>query len=537
MTPPLPLIHITLMQPAGYVHSLGLLDQARYVRYQLRRLGAKVTLAKNRLREDSLNIVFGAHLGFPEDWRRRHACLFFNLEQLGDGGAAVGEAYLQLLRTSAVADYDASNVAAYAADSADVPLLPFLHAPYLESADAMPLADRPIDLLFFGSVNARRRAFIDRIEATGVSVATFDHPLYGAERDAYIRQSKAVLNCSFYDSARFEQARVFQCLSMGTPVISERRPGAHAPAAFQDAVFWIDPAGDALESFFSQHFATPAYTAEAYQQLAAFRAHDPVEHYADLLLFAVGFTQGHGINRLGSGDSGAWRPTLINLGSGKDYRAGWLNLDVQDQAEPDAVLDLGAPLSLPLAMDSRYGGQIELSAASIDVLYANNVLEHVPNLTLLMTNALALLKEGGRFEIEVPYEHAPTAWQDPTHVRALNENSWIYYSDWFWYLGWFEHRFDMVGSSYLDLNLQPCAKEAASFMRVVLQKVETTARERTVARTMQADLRLPEDAIPQDDELAIATSEEPAPHHAALRPASRPTCPADQGQAMTALAV
>ncbi len=529
MTPPLPPIHIALMQPTGYVHSLGLLDQARYVRYQLRRLGARVTLAKNRLREDALNIVFGAHLGFPEGWRRRHACIFFNLEQLGHGGAAVSEAYLQLLRTSAVADYDAANVTTYSSDPADVPLLPFLYAPYLESADPLPLTDRPIDLLFFGSLNARRRTFIDRIEATGVSVAMFDHPLYGAERDAYIAQSKAVLNCSFYDSARFEQARVFQCLSMGTPVISERRPGTQAPAAFDDAVFWIDPAGDALESFFTQYHATPAYFEAAQHKLAAFRGHDPIEHYADLLLFAVGYLQGHGINRVGSGNAGAWRPTRINLGSGKDYRPEWLNLDIQDSAEPDAVLDLGAPLSLPLTVDSRYGGQIELTAASIDVLYANNVLEHVPNLTLLMTNALTLLKDGGRFEIEVPYERAATAWQDPTHVRALNENSWIYYSDWFWYLGWFEHRFEMVVSSYLDLKLQPCSKESASFMRVVLKKVETTARERTIARTMQADLRLPKDAIPHDDELAIAAADASPLPDAAPPPTARPTAPADHG--------
>ncbi len=536
MTTQLPPIHIALMQPAGYVHSLGLLDQARYVRYQLRRLGATVTLAKNRLREDSLNIVFGAHLGFAEDWRRRHACIFFNLEQLGAGGAAVSEAYMKLLRTSAVADYDASNVAAYASDPADVPVLPFLHAPYLESADTLPLADRPIDLLFFGSMNARRRAFIDRIEATGVSVAMFDHPIYGAERDTYIRQSKAVLNCSFYDSARFEQARVFQCLSMGTPVISERRPGARAPAAFDDAVFWIDPEGDALESFFSQHFATPAYLDEAPQRLAAFRLHDPVDHYADLLLFGVGFMQGHGINRLGSGDSGVWRPNLINLGSGKDYRPGWLNLDVQDSAEPDVVLDLSAPLSLPLTLDSRYGGQIELNAASIDVLYANNVLEHVPNLTQLMTNALTLLKEGGRFEIEVPHERALTAWQDPTHVRALNENSWIYYSEWFWYLGWFEHRFEMSGSSYLDMKLQPCSKENAAFMRVVLRKIETTARERTLARTMQADLRLPEDAIPHDEAVLIDTLAECTPQPAQPVPSSQPSARALQGKTLVALA-
>ena len=499
----LPPIHITLMQPAGYVHSLGLLDQARYVRYQLQRLGATVTIAKNRVREDALNIVFGAHLGFPPDWRRRHACVFFNLEQLGSGGAPVSDDYIKLLRGSAVADYDAANIPAYAADAAEVPVLPFLHAPYLESAGTMPIAERPIDLLFFGSMNERRRAFINRIEACGVAVSMFDHPLYGEERDAYIRQSKAVLNCSFYETSRFEQARVFQCLSMGTPVISEHHADAHVPAAFTDSVFWIDPAGHALETFFTKHFGTGAYASEAGQKLASFRGHDPIESYADLLWFACGYLEGHGITRLGTGDTGAWRPSHINLGSGKDYKPGWLNLDVQDRAEPDAVLDIGQPITLPLVIENRFGGQIELAAGTIDRLYANNVLEHVPDLSLLMTNALALLKDGGRFDIEVPYERALTAWQDPTHVRALNQNSWIYYTEWFWYLGWFEHRFNMIDSTYLDLKLQPCTQEHAAFMRVAFMKVETTARERNIARTMQADLRLP------DDEFAPAPERRP----------------------------
>ena len=76
---------------------------------------------------------------------------------------------------------------------------------------------------------------------------------------------------------------------------------------------------------------------------------------------------------------------------------------------------------------------------------------------------------GGAFSIEVPYEKALTAWQDPTHLRALNENSWLYYTDWFWYLGWFEHRFEIAKSQWLDAAVQPCAKEGAAFMRVTLQ--------------------------------------------------------------------
>ena len=83
-------------------------------------------------------------------------------------------------------------------------------------------------------------------------------------------------------------------------------------------------------------------------------------------------------------------------------------------------------------------------------------------------------------------------------MRAMNENSWIYYTDWFWYLGWFEHRFAVESSSYLDLELKPCGRAQAGFMRMVLKKVETTAQERTTARALQPDLRLPDDAVPAD---------------------------------------
>jgi SAM-dependent methyltransferase len=134
-----------------------------------------------------------------------------------------------------------------------------------------------------------------------------------------------------------------------------------------------------------------------------------------------------------------------------------------------------------------------LEEGTIEAVYANNVLEHVPDLPCLMTNLLGLLKVGGDVEIEVPYEKALTAWQDPTHLRAMNENSWIYYTEWFWYLGWFEYRFELVESFWLDSTLRPCEKASACFMRVKLRKIETSESDRTMARTAQSDLRLPED--------------------------------------------
>jgi hypothetical protein len=477
----LPPIHLAIVQPAGYVHSLGLLDPARYLRFQLRRLGAEVTIGKNRLREDALNLVFGAHLGFAAEWTRRHACVFVNLEQLGSGGARVSPEYLALLRRSAVVDYDAANVAAYATDPAEVQVVPFLHAPYLDTGDALPLAERPIELLFFGSLNPRRRAFVEAIEAAGVEVTCFDGPVYGPERDHFVRQARAVLNCHFYDTSRFEQVRASQCLSLGTPLISERGPGTQPPAAFEHAVEWLR--ADELAGFFGERFRTPQWLQRAQAQLAAFRAHDPIEAYADLLAFAAGYHRAW----TGAMQLGPWRPTRLNLGSGKDYRPGWLNVDILERAEPDALLDLGQPVALPLVLPGCRGGRIELAAGSLEEVFANNVLEHVPDLPTLMGNVLALLQDGGRFEIEVPYEKAPTAWQDPTHLRALNEQSWRYYTDWFWYLGWFEHRFELAAFQWLDAQLRPCEKPQAAFMRVVLKKVATTLRERTTARTMRAD--------------------------------------------------
>jgi len=205
----LPVVHLCIVQPVGYLHSLGFLDQARFFRHQFRRLGAHVTLAKNRLRYGALNFVFGAHLGFDVELKKRYTCIFVNLEQLGWGGNPVAPEYLKLLSTSAVVDYDAANVSAYTSHPNDVPLVSFAHAPYLNGAGAPELEKRPIGLLFFGSLNERRTSLLSEIEASGHKPVVA-RGLYGPERDDLIRQARAVFNCHFYDSARFEQARVFQ---------------------------------------------------------------------------------------------------------------------------------------------------------------------------------------------------------------------------------------------------------------------------------------------------------------------------------------
>ncbi len=472
-------IHLTIVQPPGYVHSQGFLDQARFARYQFRQFGAEVTIGKNRLREDAINIVFGAHLGFNADLKERHTCVFFNLEQLGEGGARVSHDYMNLLRTSAVIDYDERNLAAYGCKLGDVPVVSFQYAPYLATVQPLPLPDRPIDLLFFGSINERRKALFTRIEACGWNVSVFDHPLYGEERDHFIRQSKAVFNCHFYESSRFEQARAFHTLSLGTPVISERTERTTPPPAFEDALTWIRD--KQLESFFQNEFMTQTWMDRAQEQLRHFATSDPKAQWQ------IAHNYCHALMTMEDKASKIWQPRYMNLGSGKDYKPGWLNVDILERAQPDLVLDLGKTVTFPIRAKTQGGGHVLIQENSLDSIYANNVLEHVPDLPCLMTNLLALLREDGELELEVPYEKAMTAWQDPTHLRAMNKNSWLYYTSWFWYLGWFEHRFEITHFQWLDTRLTQCQEEEAAFMKVKLKKVPTTPHERSIARVMSPD--------------------------------------------------
>lgn len=502
----LPDIHLCVIQPPGQPHALSLIDPARYFRYQFRRLGARVSLSKNRLRHDAINFVFGAHLDFDADQCLQHTCVFVNLESLGHAGSQVSTDYLQLLRRSAVVDHDPANLEVYTDHPDDVPLAPFVHAPYLAADAQTPpaaLEERPIDLLVIGTQNERIRRLIKRIEDTGVTVSQFDRPVYAGERDAYIRQAKAVLHLRPHDGSRFDPVPFAHCLSLGTPVIAERVP--HAPTAgfYEEAACWID--AEQAETFFAQTFGTPQWFEHARSQLAHFEELDPAEAFADMLAFVSGYGQTNVRTR----DPEPWRPLRLNLAAGTDYRVGWLNVDPRPDTEPDLLLDLGQAHDWPLLADGTLCGAVRLEPGQFAEICAGNVLVRTPDLARLMTHALTLLREGGRLVVEVPCEHSPNAWRDPTHVRALNENAWTCYTETFWQLGWFTHRFQIENSGYRDANRRNCRREKAATMVVVLQKVATTPAERTQARTMSLDCLVPDDAVPPQDQLLPADSSGP----------------------------
>lgn len=135
----------------------------------------------------------------------------------------------------------------------------------------------------------------------------------------------------------------------------------------------------------------------------------------------------------------------LNLGSGKDWRKDCVNADIQARTNPDWVCDI-SKIKWGEVVDTRHG-QLIIAGGMFDEIIANDVLEHIPDLVAAMTNCKDLLKPGGEMHIHVPYDLSYGAWQDPTHVRAFNERSWLYYTDWHWYLGW-KDRFELTELGY-----------------------------------------------------------------------------------------
>ena len=135
------------------------------------------------------------------------------------------------------------------------------------------------------------------------------------------------------------------------------------------------------------------------------------------------------------------QPVTLNLGSGKDWREDCVNTDIQQRTNPDWWGDI-SKVHFGATIDTRWGS-MTIQPEMFEKIIANDVLEHIPDLVSAMKNCYDLLKSGGEFHISVPYDLSLGAWQDPTHVRAFNENSWRYYTDWHWYLNW-PDRFDLT---------------------------------------------------------------------------------------------
>ncbi|GAB2479759.1 hypothetical protein GCM10027082_33360 [Comamonas humi] len=164
-----------------------------------------------------------------------------------------------------------------------------------ESGEA-PLATPPApthDVLFYGDVNAPRRQQMLQELQRHFSVRIEGNLFGAALRDA-VRQARVVANIHYYEGALLETTRIYECLSLGVPVVTESSADiqAHALLAESQAVR-ITPVGDAqamvraIQEVLQQQAAAPAELQQAVQA-AVQRSSDQFEFMAYRALYALG---------------------------------------------------------------------------------------------------------------------------------------------------------------------------------------------------------------------------------------------------------
>ena len=211
---------VVLICPAGYIHSLALLEIAETIHYALVNLGFDSILTDSYESPERKNIILGGHLltNAPEYIIPKDA-IIYNFEQIDPSSPWLESNYLELLKSHEVWDYSKQNINTF--EKLGVTNLKHLPLGYVHQLNRIKTSDyQDIDVLFYGSLNGRRSKIIDALKAANLNVVNV-FGVYGAERDALISRSKIVLNIHFYDSKIFEIARISYLLSNGVCVVSE----------------------------------------------------------------------------------------------------------------------------------------------------------------------------------------------------------------------------------------------------------------------------------------------------------------------------
>lgn len=151
--------------------------------------------------------------------------------------------YFTLLRNSwAILDYSLENI-----DFLQQNGIAFQQAFYVPLGPLLPESPLPETrsggVLFYGDTNCpRRRAFLERIEQ--------DYPvqiinnLFGESMREQLRDARIVINVHYYEGALLETTRLYECLSQGCLVVSEKSTDLEQYPQLQELVDFVD-IGDA----------------------------------------------------------------------------------------------------------------------------------------------------------------------------------------------------------------------------------------------------------------------------------------------------
>ena len=217
------MINVCLIKPKNYIHYLAFQELAELIHFSVLELGLKSQITFNYYDNNpsTKNIILGAHLlndnlieDIPEN------TIIFNTEQIESITENWKKKILNLAKKNIIFwDYSQYNLD-YLSKTINIKGKLFQIGYQKELNRINHNIDKNIDVLFYGSINARREHIINKLKDRKINVKTL-FGVYGKERDDLIAKSKLILNMHMYESKIFEIVRVFYLLSNSIPVLTE----------------------------------------------------------------------------------------------------------------------------------------------------------------------------------------------------------------------------------------------------------------------------------------------------------------------------
>ena len=109
----------------------------------------------------------------------------------------------------------------------------------------------------------------------------------------------------------------------------------------------------------------------------------------------------------------------LNLGCGHQIKEDWINHDILPLPGVNVVYDLRI---FPWPFEDQ----------QFEEIYADNVLEHLPDTIKTLEEIYRISKPGATIFIGVPFWNSYEAWGDPTHVKFFSEEIFEFFDPRTW---------------------------------------------------------------------------------------------------------
>ncbi|RMD94660.1 MAG: hypothetical protein D6813_01825 [Calditrichaeota bacterium] len=213
------IIILSPQQDPNYKHNLCFLEVADVLKFSLEDLGHDVLLNSNLIK-DGFNIILGYHFLDGKKLPPGYRFIIYQLEELGAEGGWPPHIIETLRSDCFVWDFCEQNIEYLAERGIQAYLKPIGFHPKMER---IPHQDnKDIDILFYGSINHRRRKILHHLQKRFNTHILFG--LYGKQRDEWIGRSKIVVSIYYYEKKQFDYVRLFYLMNNKVFTIIEDTP-------------------------------------------------------------------------------------------------------------------------------------------------------------------------------------------------------------------------------------------------------------------------------------------------------------------------